>query len=126
MTRQEREELNQMSKRVFGTTSRWKKIIDHGVAEDFERDREVMLPRANGHVVKKVYTDKKSVIRHYTVAEVRKLMEDILTKRAGEIATAAATSAPSVQLSDLGPQFEKGATVTLTNADGTTENGTVG
>lgn len=79
MTYLEKQSLNALSKECFGTASRWKKLIDYGVAEEFEREREVMLPR-NGEMVKKVFKDKKYIVKHYTVDEVRKLMEDILEK----------------------------------------------
>src|SRR5579863_2840512 len=93
MTYQERHALNALSKECFGTASRWKKLIDYGTAEEYERDREVMLPR-NGEFVKKVFKDKKFVVKHYSLEEVKKfvvkhysleevkkLMEDILEKR---------------------------------------------
>lgn len=80
MTRKTREELNELSKQVFGSTSRWQKIVDKGVAEPHTREREVMVPTRNG-MEKKVFTDKKDVIKHYSVDEVRKLMEDILASR---------------------------------------------
>lgn len=81
MNRKTREELNEMSKKVFGTSSRWQKIVNNGIAEPYERDRKVMVPRANGTLVEKVFVDKKSVVKHYTVDEVRKLMQDILESR---------------------------------------------
>ncbi|CAM6005510.1 unnamed protein product [Sphagnum balticum] len=80
MDRKTREELNDLSKRVFGSTSRWQKLVNNGVTEPLERDREVMLPVENGRIVRKVFTDRKHVNRRYSVGEVRKLMEDILAK----------------------------------------------
>lgn len=80
MTYQERQTLNALSKECFGTASRWKKLMDYGIAEEYERDREVMLP-GNGEFVKKVFKDKKFVVKHYSLEEVKKLMEDILEKR---------------------------------------------
>ncbi len=80
MTYLERTELNRLSKEVFGTSSRWKKITENGVAEPHERDREVILPKGNSFV-KKVFTDKKDIVRRYSVQEVKKLMEDILESR---------------------------------------------
>lgn len=84
MDRKTREELNTLSKECFGTSSRWQKIMLHGVAEPFERDREVMVPTAKG-VEKKVFTDKKNVIKHFSLNEVRKLMEDLLEDRRKQI-----------------------------------------
>lgn len=84
MDRKTREELNKMSKECFGTSSRWQKIMIHGVAEPMERDREVMIPTSRG-IEKKVFTDKKSVVKHYSLEEVRKLMEDLLEDRRKQI-----------------------------------------
>lgn len=81
MDRKTREELNTLSKEVFGTSSRWQKLVNGGVSEPYEREREVMVPRANGTVVKKTFTDKKSVVRRMTVEEVTKLMKDLLEVR---------------------------------------------
>src|ERR1035437_203773 len=81
MKRALREQLNLLSKKVFGTSSKWKKLVDKGVAEPYERDREVMVPRANGSFAKKVFTDKKSVTKRYTVDEVFKIMMDVLAAR---------------------------------------------
>ena len=78
-----REELNALSKRAFGTSSKWQKLVNDGFYEEFTRDREVMIPKANGELMKKVFTDKKKVARRYSVEEVRKLMEDILEKSNG-------------------------------------------
>lgn len=80
LTRKERLELNEMSKQVFGTSSRWQKIVNNGVAEPYERDREVMVPTSGG-VEKKVYTDTKNVLRRYSIEEVKKLMTDIIQER---------------------------------------------
>ena len=81
MTHQERQEMNELSKEAFGTSSRWQKIVNEGVLESMERKREVMVPKANGGAMKKTFTDRKSVIRRYTVEEIRKAMEDILEAR---------------------------------------------
>jgi hypothetical protein len=80
MDRKTREELNKLSLECFGSSSRWQKVMDKGVAEPFERDREVMVPTSKG-VEKKVFTDKKSVVKHYSLEEVKKLMHDILESR---------------------------------------------
>lgn len=90
MDRKTREELNTLSKEVFGTSSRWKKIMDNGVLEPYEREREVLIPTANGRLLKKTFTDKKTVVRHYSLKEVRDLMNELLEKRkAGNAALAA-------------------------------------
>ena len=90
-----RQELNQLSKQVFGTSSKWQKLVNDGFPEAYGRDREVMIPRANGEFVKKIFTEKKSIIKRYTVDEVRKLMEDVLeSRRANAEALAASLATP--------------------------------
>jgi len=79
MTRIEREELNLLSKQAFGTTSKWQKLVNDGVKEPFERERKVMVPTSKG-LREKTFVDRKSVLRRYTVEEVKKLMTDILAK----------------------------------------------
>lgn len=79
MDRKTREELNALSKKVFGTTSKWQKLVNNGVAEPFERDREVMITTADGKLGKKVFTDRKYVNKRYSVEEIRKFMESLLT-----------------------------------------------
>jgi hypothetical protein len=81
MTREVRENLNRLSKEVFGSSSKWKKICDQGVAEPFERDREVTVPDGKGGVKIKVFTDRKLIVKHYTPDEVCKMMLEILVSR---------------------------------------------
>lgn len=80
MTYQERQELNTLSKLVFGTSSRWQKIVNNGVAEPHSRDREVVIPGPSG-LKTKIFTDTKNIVKHFNVAEVKKLMETILSER---------------------------------------------
>jgi hypothetical protein len=77
-----REELNALSKRAFGASSKWQKLVNNGIYEEYSRDREVMVPTANGQLMKKTFTDKKKMARRYSVEEVRKLMEGILENNA--------------------------------------------
>jgi hypothetical protein len=77
MTRTQREELNQLSKQVFGTTSKWQKLVNDGVKEPYERERKVMVPTPAG-LKEKTFVDKKSVVRRYSVEEVKKLMTDMV------------------------------------------------
>jgi hypothetical protein len=77
MDRKTREELNEMSKKVFKSSSRWQKLVNDGVLEPYERERKVMVPR-NGGVVEKTFTDRKMVLRRYSVEEVRKLMQNMI------------------------------------------------
>ena len=76
-----------MSKEVFGSSSRWQKLVDKGIAEPFEREREVIVPRANGTVVKKTFKDTKSIVKRYTVEEVTTLMKEILESRKSAVKT---------------------------------------
>ena len=81
MDRKTREELNQLSKEAFGVSSKWQKLVNSGVSELYERERDVMVPKANGEVSTKTFTDHKYVNKHYTVDEVRKVMTDILERK---------------------------------------------
>lgn len=81
MDRKTREELNQLSKEAFGASSKWQKLVNRGVPEPYERKREVVIPRANGELVTKTFTDHKYINKHYTVDEVRKVMTDILERK---------------------------------------------
>jgi len=99
MNRETRETLNKLSKQVFGSSSKWQKLVNDGVAEPHERDREVMVPRGDGSVAKKIFTDKKLVLRRYSVEEVTKLMLDVLAARNNTILPAEPLhSVPSAQL----------------------------
>ncbi len=80
MTYKERQELNKLSKQVFGASSKWQKMVTKGFGESFEREREVMVPTRTG-VTKKVFTDRKKVIKHYSVEEIKKFMLDVLESR---------------------------------------------
>lgn len=93
MTYKERQELNQLSKEVFGTSSKWQKLVNNGFAEDASTSKDVMIPKANGKVVKKTFVDRKSVTKRYTVEEIRKIMTDVL-----EAKKAAALNAANAQL----------------------------
>ena len=114
MTHNERQELNTLSKECFGVSSRWQKIMNNGVPEPYEREREVMVPRANGEIVKKTFKDKKSVVRHYTLEEVKNLMVYLIAQRRGNPISATVQSTPSVQKIALSPEG------TATLADGST------
>jgi hypothetical protein len=81
MTRETREKLNRLSKIVFGNSSRWQKIVNNGVVEPMSRDREVTVPDGRGGLKTKIFTDKKSVLKRYSVEEVASIMLDILKSR---------------------------------------------
>ena len=81
MTREIRDNLSRLSKEVFGTSSRWQKILRNGVAQPQERDREVTVPDGKGGFKTKTFTDKKYTIQRFTTEEVVKLMMGILSQR---------------------------------------------
>jgi len=102
MTRQLREELNLLSKQVFGTTSKWQKLVNDGVKEPYERERKVMVPTPTG-LKEKTFVDKKSVVRRYGVEEVRKLMLDMVaanTKNSESLAEVPFINLPVTPLKD--------------------------
>ncbi len=114
MTYQERKELNELSKKVFGALSKWQKICDAGVPEPMEREREVMVPDGKGGITKKIFTDRKSVIKHYSPQEIRKIMEEIIEKR-----TTVPTAGESIiNMTEIGTLsgLESGMSVELDNS----------
>jgi hypothetical protein len=76
-----RQELNELSLKAFGASSRWQKFVNRGVPQLYERDREVVLADQMGKLGKKVFTDQKVVIHRFTVEEVKKHMMQILEDR---------------------------------------------
>jgi hypothetical protein len=75
-----RQELNALSLKAFGTSSRWQKLVNNGTLQAYERDRQVVVPE-NGIFTKKVFTDRKVEIKRFTVEEVKKHMMQILEDR---------------------------------------------
>ncbi len=87
MDRKTTEELNELSKKVFGASSRWRKLVENGVQQPMERDKEVMVPTRDGRNVEmKTFTEKKTVLKRYTVDEIRDLMKR-LASPTPEVAT---------------------------------------
>lgn len=82
MTHEMRDNLNKLSKIIFGSSSKWQKIVDNGIAEPMERDREVTVPDGRGGLKTKVFTDRKYVTKHYSVEEVMVMMMEALKSRA--------------------------------------------
>lgn len=120
MDRKTREELNALSKEVFGSSSRWKKIVENGVAEPMQKDREVMVPQA-GRIVKRTFTDNKSVLRRYSIEEVTKLMKDILEDRKKMVVNATKTDEKGNLTVEVNGPFEQGMVVQGTGIpEGTT------
>lgn len=111
MTRQEREELNLLSKQAFGTSSRWQKLVNDGVKEPHQRERKVMVPTRGG-IREKTFVDKKDVLRRYTVQEVRKIMTDMVegNKNTESLAN---INLPVTKLENV-TALSNGSTVTLT------------
>jgi hypothetical protein len=97
LTRSERELLNNVSKEVFGSSSRWQKLVNNGVArvvteevtelvpnetdpegEPTERKVQVPVKTGNGAL--------QSTIKRYTVSEVLALMIELKQRRDAHLA----------------------------------------
>ena len=85
MNRELKSEMNKLSLEVFGSSSRWQKIVNNGISEPYERDREVIIPK-NGKITKQIVTDTKNIMVRYTADEVKKMMEDVLEQRKLDLA----------------------------------------
>lgn len=89
ITYQERQELNALSQKAFGSSSKWKKLVESGYYEIWARDRQAMVTGPDGKMDKRTFTDKKHVTKYPTVEEVRTFMTDEIAKReAAEAASA--------------------------------------
>lgn len=75
------QEMNILSKEVYGTSSKWQKLMRKGVKQVWERDREVVVPTANGQFRTKVFKDQKYTVKYYTFEEVKEEMLKILEER---------------------------------------------
>jgi hypothetical protein len=119
-----RQELNELSLKAFGVSSRWKKIMEYGVPELYERDREVVVPNiAMGKLEKKVFTDQKVVTKYYTAEEVKTYMMKIIEDRSTreKLKLEAALSENENTISVDNPNFPDGMPVTGPGIpDGTT------
>ena len=79
--RKTKEELNQLSKEVFGSTSKWKKMVELGVGEPVQEDT-TKLTMVDGKEVKETVKTPVlhkdaiplSRLKRYTVNEVREFM----------------------------------------------------
>ena len=56
-------------------------MVEKGVPELYERDREVMVTTRAGDLKKKVFKDHKYGLKRYTVEEIKKVMEDIVESK---------------------------------------------
>lgn len=77
-----RQELNDLSLRAFGTSSRWQKLVNKGIPQAYERDRQVMVVEKDGSLGKKLFTDRKVELKRFTIDEVKTQMVQILEDRA--------------------------------------------
>jgi len=96
LTRNQREELNALSQDVFGSSSRWQKLITKGQVEQVTEDLDEVLPgqkEGDADIIKKVKISVRredgsalSVTKHHTVESVREYMlerkEQLTTLRA--------------------------------------------
>lgn len=78
MNRKITEEMNALSKEAYGSSSRWRKLIEKGLPELWEREKEVMVPTRNGDVKKKVFKEHKYCLKRFTLEEVKADMEKII------------------------------------------------
>lgn len=90
-TRKVINELNALSKEVFGSSSRWKKIVERGVPELMTEEITEYVPDENGgegttrqvtRPIKRHDGANQSIVKRHTVESVRELM----LKRRVEIA----------------------------------------
>ena len=88
---QTRVRLNALSKEVFGASSRWQKLVNHGYLELVTREVEEIVPAdkngENGGInvvqvpVLTASGAKQSVIKNHTVESVEAYMLDLKSKR---------------------------------------------
>ena len=83
MTHNEREELNALSLKVFGTSSKWKKLVEKGFYHHYDDTAEKVVPNTlTGRLEKQQFSVPKSVHIRHTNESVKALMEKILADRA--------------------------------------------
>lgn len=86
-------EMNALSKEVFGSTSKWKKMVEKGVAELIEEDTKKLTMKDGKEVVETVKTPlmhvgssggelHKSVLKRYTLEEAKEFMLLVKDRRA--------------------------------------------
>lgn len=85
-------ELNALSKEVFGSTSKWRKMMEKGVAELVEEDTKKLVIKDGKEVTETVKTPKlyvgksggelhQHILKRYTVEEVREFMLMVKDRR---------------------------------------------
>lgn len=128
MNRKDREYLNQLSKEAFGTSSRWQKILLHGVIEKYERNHDVVVPKTDGSAFEtktvKVYENQ---LRRYTETELTAMMIGLIEKRKEQLAKVFEAQKASFKVTqpigELPPHLPEGATVTITDSQGNVIHG---
>ena len=87
------EEMNELSTETFGTKSKWKKMVEKGVAELIEEDTKKLTMKDGKEVVETVKMPSmhvginggelhKSVLKRYTVEEAKEFMLLVKDRRA--------------------------------------------
>lgn len=88
-TRETINELNMLSKEVFGSSSKWKKMVEKGVPELITEDTSRFNEKGEKEVVKtpKMFVGPnggelyQSSLNRYTVESVKEFMLGVLVKR---------------------------------------------
>lgn len=94
LTRDQRNELNALSKEVFGVSSRWKKLVDKGEVEPITEERTSMVQVGDepetAQTIKVPLKRKDGALRltatKHTVESVKELMLSYKAKREEQIA----------------------------------------
>jgi hypothetical protein len=93
-TRETINELNALSREIFGTTSKWKKMCEQGVVQLLEEDTTLLTIKDGKEVKETVKTPvyfkgksgeaeiEQSRLHRYTVEEVREFMLMVKDRRA--------------------------------------------
>lgn len=93
--RKERDELNALSKELFGSSNKWRKLVEKGYTEAVTRVVKEEIPGENGAepTVKEsrvlVLTEsggKQSVTKYHTVESVKALMLEFKAKKDAYVA----------------------------------------
>lgn len=84
-----KQELNALSKEIFGTSSKWVKLMDKGVLNP-EIKRVVIPNKETGALEQKEFKTGKSTIYRYSLKEVQELMLTIKKNKPAPVADATA------------------------------------
>lgn len=103
MNRKTKQELNALSKEVFGTASKWQKLIEKGFIWPHEKVEEKVIPNTKtGVLEKKQFKHTEYVHIRHTEDTVRELMNNV-KKQNDEKKVAVAQAAPSEYTDAKGP-----------------------